>query len=251
MRSKRFSLLLVTQDEAQRAVIERAIKADGKLILAKNWSDALAKFGNQVFEYLVIDENSLDERAWSFIEENGKYKKVRDDNTKILILKREAPETVRDYSKYKHLFTMSARFNEADFIARLNVISGKADNVKKADKAKRLIKQGEVLIAEGGTNHDMFWIISGEMTISKTNQDKEQVKIGVVQAGELVGEMSFLDNLPRSATVVASEDSEVLVISQSSFTDLFESQPRWFQSIIQTLSQRLRDANAQISSLKK
>ena len=73
--------------------------------------------------------------------------------------------------------------------------------------------------------------------------------VGGVNEGKLfvVGEMSFLDSLPRSASVRALEDSEVLVIPHKKFLHVLDGQPRWFRALMQTMSQRLRDANTRIT----
>ena len=93
----------------------------------------------------------------------------------------------------------------------------------------------------------MYWVLSGGFTITKMNNDEKNIIIGEVKQGELVGEMSFLDNLPRSASVKAREDSEVLVIPHKKFMDVLDNQPRWFRSLMTTLSHRLRDADQRIA----
>lgn len=79
------------------------------------------------------------------------------------------------------------------------------------------------------------------------NNDSKNVIIGEVLPGELVGEMSFLDALPRSASVKVKEDSEVLVIPHKKFINVLDGQPRWFRSLMKTLSQRLRDSNKMVA----
>jgi CRP-like cAMP-binding protein len=80
------------------------------------------------------------------------------------------------------------------------------------------------------------------------NKENQNVIVGEAKTGELIGEMSFLDNLPRSASVKASVDSEVLVIPKKKFVATMDNQPRWFKSLIQTLSSRLREADARIAN---
>lgn len=70
----------------------------------------------------------------------------------------------------------------------------------------RQVKKGEYLINEGGASNEMYWVISGLFIITKLNQDEQNVIIGRVLPGELVGEMSFLDSMPRSASVKAEEE---------------------------------------------
>ena len=70
--------------------------------------------------------------------------------------------------------------------------------------------------------------------------------LGTITAGELVGEMSFIDHRERSAYVKAVEDSEVLVIPCSKFTKILESQPQWLKNLVKNLSLRLRETNKKV-----
>jgi CRP-like cAMP-binding protein len=65
-------------------------------------------------------------------------------------------------------------------------------------------------------------------------------------AGELVGEMSFLDGHPRSASVKAITECTLVVVPHEKFTALIQSHPKWFKALINTLLDRLRKANARV-----
>lgn len=109
------------------------------------------------------------------------------------------------------------------------------------------LKKGEVLINEGDSSNTIFILRSGELAIYKYDKEsKSHNNIGHVQPGELVGEMSFLDNLPRSATVKASTDCVVSLLNRADFDKLFLAQDPLFQTLIKTLSERLRKTNRQI-----
>lgn len=109
------------------------------------------------------------------------------------------------------------------------------------------LKKGEVLINEGESSNSIFVLRVGELAIYK--YDKEAALhnlIGHVQAGELVGEMSFLDNLPRSATVKANTDCVLSLINRHDFDKLISSQDALVQTLVKTLSERLRKTNRKI-----
>jgi len=107
------------------------------------------------------------------------------------------------------------------------------------------VRAGEYLIREGDESNGLFWLQKGQMTVYKT-RGKEEVEIGLVFTGELVGEMSFLDEKPRCASVKAKINCELLEIQADNFKFIFEDQPKWFQVLIKTLVERLRRANAKI-----
>lgn len=109
------------------------------------------------------------------------------------------------------------------------------------------LKKGEILISEGDSSDGIYILKSGELAIYKFEKDQQRHNvIGHVQPGELVGEMSFLDNLPRSATVKATTDCVVSLLNRSEFNKLFETQHPLMQTLIKTLSERLRKTNKKV-----
>lgn len=102
---------------------------------------------------------------------------------------------------------------------------------------------GELLLHEGDESTEMYYVQSGTLAVFKRKGDTE-VQIGTIIAGELVGEMSFLDQHPRSATVKAMTDAELILVPHDKFQKLLNSHPKWFKALINTLLDRLRKANA-------
>ena len=103
----------------------------------------------------------------------------------------------------------------------------------------------EILVKEGENSHSMFWVQSGQLVVTK-KRGAEEITLGHIYSGELVGELSFLDSEPRSATVKAVTECELLQIPQDTFDKTFVSQPKWLEILYKTLAERLRKANARI-----
>lgn len=110
---------------------------------------------------------------------------------------------------------------------------------------KKKISADEFLIREGDHSNNMYWLQDGQLVVTK-RRGNEDVVLGHIYSGELVGEMSFLDASPRSASVKAVTDCEVIEIPRDVFEKIFDGQPQWFQSLVKTLTERLRKANARI-----
>ena len=104
------------------------------------------------------------------------------------------------------------------------------------------LEKDKVLIHENEFSSHMYWLQSGQLVVTKKRHN-EEVILGHISSGELVGEMSFLDGEPRSATVKALVDCELVEIPQEVFDKVFKSQPPWFQGLVKTLTERLRKAN--------
>lgn len=103
----------------------------------------------------------------------------------------------------------------------------------------------QILLREGEHSHSMFWVQSGQLIVTK-KRNGEDVLLGHVYSGELVGEISFLDNEARSATVKAVSECDVIEIPQETLDKVFSSQPKWMEILVKTMAERLRKANARI-----
>ena len=104
------------------------------------------------------------------------------------------------------------------------------------------IEKGQVLFNEGDLSEQMYFLKSGKLKVTRNLDDKEVV-LGNVTPGELVGEISFFDKNPRTATVVADEDSELAVIPADKFKTIFDELPSWYQVLTNTLIKRVRNVN--------
>ncbi len=109
----------------------------------------------------------------------------------------------------------------------------------------KIILKGDYLIREKSESTEMFYLKEGTLGVFKVKGDRE-VQIETIYSGEIVGEMSFLDKGPRSASVKALTDVTVAVVPREQFDAFMNSLPSWFTALISTLLQRLRKANARI-----
>lgn len=110
---------------------------------------------------------------------------------------------------------------------------------------KMTVKAGDCLLYEGATSNTMYWLQAGQLLVTK-RKGTTDIELGHIYTGELVGEMSFLDGKPRSATVKAVTDCELIEIPRDAFEKVFEGQPQWFQGLVKTLTDRLRKTSAKV-----
>lgn len=103
----------------------------------------------------------------------------------------------------------------------------------------------EYLIREGEESTEMYYLQSGTMAVYKRKGDQEH-QIGTIISGELVGEMSFLDKNPRSASVKAMSECVLVVVPMEKLEQTLATMPKWFGALLHTLTDRLRKANARI-----
>lgn len=107
------------------------------------------------------------------------------------------------------------------------------------------LEENQILMKEGDLSHSMYWVQKGELMVTKKDGDKDIV-LGYLKSGELVGELSFLDESPRSATVKAVTECELIQIPQRTIDEIFKSQPQWVELLVKTLAERLRKTNGRI-----
>jgi len=111
------------------------------------------------------------------------------------------------------------------------------------------LKKGDVLMKEGESSNSMYWVQGGTMRLFK-KKGSGFIELGVVHSGEVVGEMSFLDNQPRSASVEALQPCDIVEIPRGKFDEFLAAQPSWMKSLVQTLVKRLRNTNNRVRELE-
>lgn len=110
---------------------------------------------------------------------------------------------------------------------------------------KVMLHPNQILLQEGDHSNSMYWVQSGQLIVTK-KRGNEEVVLGHIYSGELVGELSFLDQEPRSATVKAVTDCDLIEIPQETIDTIYHTQPKWLETLVLTLAERLRKANARI-----
>ena len=114
---------------------------------------------------------------------------------------------------------------------------------------RRKFRKDEVIFHEKEPGDSLFIILHGRVKVAIFGDDGKEVTLSILSEGDFFGEMSLLDQEPRSATIVAEEDCELLSLQRDDFTRALEHDPGMSGSLIQVLAARLRKANHQISTL--
>jgi CRP/FNR family cyclic AMP-dependent transcriptional regulator len=114
---------------------------------------------------------------------------------------------------------------------------------------ERTFMPDEVIFYEKQPGVGMYIIKSGLVRLTKTINEKK-VKIAELKENEFFGEMSLLENYPRSAEATAVERTETLGIFRPDLFDLVESNPRLGSKILLRLSQRLASRLRQTTEMR-
>ena len=109
-------------------------------------------------------------------------------------------------------------------------------------------KDGVIILAEeeGDT---LFILKKGQVKVSIVSEDGREVILSLLGPGSVFGELSLLDGKPRSANVVATEDTDLLMLRRSDFIQLIYKTPQIATALLAELASRLRKTDRQIEGL--
>jgi hypothetical protein len=114
----------------------------------------------------------------------------------------------------------------------------------------RQFEPGEVIIKEHDMGETAYIIERGRVEVTKELEGKT-VHLGSIGAGETFGEMSMIDDKPRSATVTAVEETVAREIHRDAFFESLQTDPEIAVSILKVLFERLRESHAKILQLQQ
>ena len=142
-----------------------------------------------------------------------------------------------------------------DALARVDLFSGlRKKELKEVATYCRegTYRPGAVLISQGEKGLGLFILTKGTVRITRVSSpDGVEQVLGTVEAGDVLGEMALLDDLPRSATVTAVDEVSVLVVPFWDFRNILRrilrSDPDVGLDLMAVLSRRLRKAEQRIN----
>ena len=113
----------------------------------------------------------------------------------------------------------------------------------------RQYPKNSVIITEQDETNSLYIILSGRVKIYLSDESGKEIILDTQSAGNYFGEMSLLDNAPRSASVMTLEDSRFAILNRQDFLDVLRNKPELALSIIQGLTLRLRAVNNNVRCL--
>jgi CRP-like cAMP-binding protein len=108
---------------------------------------------------------------------------------------------------------------------------------------ERHYSAGSTIVSQGDSGVGLYIIKSGKVRILHTSSpDRPEEELATAGPGDVLGEMSLLDDLPRSASIVAVDDVTALVLPIWEFRTILQSHPDIALKLLSVLSRRLRKA---------
>ena len=100
-------------------------------------------------------------------------------------------------------------------------------------------KFGEVIIQEGERDDRLYILISGRVNVFKSYRTKKEKRLRVLEPPAYFGEIALIDDLVRSATVVAMRDTKTLCLDKLNLDREIEKSPVIAKKLLQMLNRRL------------
>lgn len=110
------------------------------------------------------------------------------------------------------------------------------------------LKTGEFIFREGETANYAYVLVEGEVEIVKTTGDG-YLTLTAIDKGAIFGEMALIDGQPRSAGARVSKDAVITEVNAQTFLQYIQKNPTAAFNIMKRLSEQLREANKQVSTL--
>jgi CRP-like cAMP-binding protein len=113
----------------------------------------------------------------------------------------------------------------------------------------KMYQDGEAIVRQGEVGDCMYVIQEGQVEVVVEEGDKE-VRLMVLDTGELFGEMAIVERQVRMATVRALGQARVLTIDQKNFLRRIHEDPSLAWNVVQTMSRRIRELAEEVARLK-
>lgn len=107
---------------------------------------------------------------------------------------------------------------------------------------RRRFPAGEILMLQGDTDDRLILLLEGRVKVTRAAEDQHELLLAIRDAGELLGELTFIDGQPRIASVTTLEPVQALVLTASGFRAYLQSTPQVAVVLLESVTSRFRDS---------
>jgi CRP/FNR family cyclic AMP-dependent transcriptional regulator len=127
---------------------------------------------------------------------------------------------------------------------------GPADLQRVLEVAReRAYPKNSVILFEDDPGDALYIVKEGQVKVVLIGEDGREVILSVLGEGDFFGEMALIDDEPRSAHVIAMDDSALLVLRREDFQGLLIQTPAMALAMLRELTRRLRRVDEKVGSL--
>jgi CheY-like chemotaxis protein len=237
--------LIVSSDPSKIRLFEKLVKkhiSRPTIYTAPDGSAAMAKIKNVPPSVLITDLQLTRMTGTSLVDTLSKDFRFK---TLAIIITDQPPE---EEQYIDELVTGKIQFlgddrNEDGFVYCLMKALNFTSHGIEADFYLRFLSNGDPLISEGDRADFIYIVKKGQLRAFKSSPEGGTVTLGYIEVGEFVGEMAYINGVPRTASVEALSDCELIEVPIGTFEKVLYRRPSWSKALMLTLSKRLKQAN--------
>lgn len=118
-----------------------------------------------------------------------------------------------------------------------------------AGSVRKNFPKGRTIVSEGEPSQSLYILLSGRAKVQRSDSEGKEVILAVLGSGEFFGEMSLIDDAPRSASIITLESCDFMALNKDSFKSMLMQSPEVCMQIMRGLVKRLREADKKIETL--
>lgn len=122
------------------------------------------------------------------------------------------------------------------------------ESVGRGMRARRF-RRGEVIFHQGDPGDALFIVMGGAIKIMLPSETGDEAILATLRPGDVFGELALLDGAPRSATAVALEATETLILPRDQFRELLATEPAIRDALLASIAAELRRLTNHVEEL--
>jgi len=192
-----------------------------------------------------IREERVTAQTWIFVDQSGSWHKAADiSELQMLFGSKDASGDIATPSPMP--VTPLVQGIKPGMLRRVKILADMTDQqlgrfIQFMEVQK--VRQWTEIVKQGSPGDAMYLVLEGEVRVRMMIGEKETILV-TLPAGEFFGDLSLMDHAPRSADVVANQDSVLLKISVDAFQSLLKTAPEistpFLLAMCKTLAARIR-----------
>ena len=145
---------------------------------------------------------------------------------------------------------------DAESIARVLAVVPVFNALSDAERAElvthlrpRRFSRDEVVFHRDDAGGQLYVILSGSVKVAIPDEEGREIVVALERDGAVFGELALFDDAPRSATVTALDETQVVTLAREDFLRVLERSPRATREILRLLARTVRRASGRIEDL--
>jgi CheY-like chemotaxis protein len=244
-------ILFIDDEKDLHPVVVKIFPKDQyRVVCAADGLEGLMKCRNEDFDLVISDYRMPKMDGLKFYNKMREVEETKNGlKTPIIFVSGFADEMKAKKMSWERCDFLNKPFQAFEIHQKVNRLLGEDASKEKQNgkpEGKIMLVPGDILFEDGERIDQMYYVVTGKLSALKTNSRGEVKCVGKIFAGELLGELSVLDDNYQAMTIIADEACELIVIPASKISGIVEGQPKWIKLMLENMAKRLKQTLKQI-----